>query len=412
MPRVLVIGGGIGGLALAHGLRRRGIDVRVYERQQRDQRLDGFRLHLSPAASRALSECLPPELFRAILASGAEPPGGFVVLSERLRPLLRMRREWGDSGVDRDVFIGRTPLREVLLRGLIEDDVVRFGRSFDRYEMDGDEVVAHFADGTTDRADCLVGADGVFSRVRRQLVPAAEPVPTGLATIAAGVPLTDEIRSLLPPRPAFGGIGFVLGAGGRAAFLNVHDPGQAGEDGGDGGDRGDGAIREPAYLLWAFTARIERFPELTDVASMAGPRRHEVVTGMTERWHPNLRALIAAARSDDVRSFPFHTTAGPIPSWRPGPVTVLGDAIHPMPPTGGVGGSTALRDAALLAKRLADGPAVAAIGSYETEMRTYGYQAVVDSHRNLTWHTRLENPLAYTFATRIAMPLANKLSRR
>jgi len=58
--RVLVIGGGIGGLCLAHGLRGAGIDVEVYERTRvRSDWLQGYRIHLNPNGCRALHRCLP-----------------------------------------------------------------------------------------------------------------------------------------------------------------------------------------------------------------------------------------------------------------------------------------------------------------------------------------------------------------
>jgi 2-polyprenyl-6-methoxyphenol hydroxylase-like FAD-dependent oxidoreductase len=67
--------------------------------------------------------------------------------------------------------------------------------------------------------------------------------------------------------------------------------------------------------------------------------------------------------------------------WTPSRVTVLGDAVHGMPPTGGNGASTALRDAALLTRQLTrtargELPLLDAIGKYEAEMREYGFEAV------------------------------------
>lgn len=58
--RVLVIGGGIGGLCLAHGLRQAGVDVEVYERDESaDGRRQGYRLRISPQGEAGLRACLP-----------------------------------------------------------------------------------------------------------------------------------------------------------------------------------------------------------------------------------------------------------------------------------------------------------------------------------------------------------------
>src|SRR5215468_5080190 len=60
---VVIIGGGIGGLALAQGLKKAGVSVAVYERDRAvASRLQGYRVHINPAGGRALHACLPPHL--------------------------------------------------------------------------------------------------------------------------------------------------------------------------------------------------------------------------------------------------------------------------------------------------------------------------------------------------------------
>src|SRR5438874_1400749 len=87
--RVAVIGGGIGGLCLAQGLRKAGVDtIAVYERDQSQvDRLQGYRVHIDPNGSRALHECLPPRLWEAFLATTGKG-GGFGFLTEQLGEVL------------------------------------------------------------------------------------------------------------------------------------------------------------------------------------------------------------------------------------------------------------------------------------------------------------------------------------
>jgi 2-polyprenyl-6-methoxyphenol hydroxylase-like FAD-dependent oxidoreductase len=120
-------------------------------------------------------------------------------------------------------------------------------------------------------------------------------------------------------------------------------------------------------------------------AGLAPAGLHALSAGLIRTWHPDLRALHAAA--DVEETFVIRVRISPaVPAWPPSRVTVLGDAIHAMSPARGSGANTALQDAALLGRLLgaaaADGSdVVAAIGEYERQMREYGYAAVAASRQ-------------------------------
>jgi 2-polyprenyl-6-methoxyphenol hydroxylase-like FAD-dependent oxidoreductase len=101
---------------------------------------------------------------------------------------------------------------------------------------------------------------------------------------------------------------------------------------------------------------------------------------MIAGWHPGLRRLIAEADPRDIALHPFKT-ATPIAPWPSSNVALLGDALHNMPPVGGLGGNMALRDASLLVHMLAtvqrgQSPLLPAIQAYEAKIRAYGFAAV------------------------------------
>ena len=71
---VVIVGGGIGGLCLAQGLKRAGVSFAVYERDKSPTaREQGYRVHIDPTGSRALHECLPPALWRLFVKQPAIP---------------------------------------------------------------------------------------------------------------------------------------------------------------------------------------------------------------------------------------------------------------------------------------------------------------------------------------------------
>ncbi|TDC41689.1 FAD-dependent monooxygenase, partial [Micromonospora sp. KC207] len=203
-PHVLIIGAGTGGLCLAHGLRRAGISVSVYERHAtRIDGLLGYRVGIGPTGSKALRECLPPELFDIFVATCARSPRYFNVVTERLRQTASfpLRPDTDEVGTERSV--ARMTLRQVLLTGL--EDAVEFDKTFTRYQQrDDGTVTALFADGTTATGDLLVAADGTHSAVRRQYLPHAVIRDAGTINIATRIPLTEHTRGLLPDRVAQG----------------------------------------------------------------------------------------------------------------------------------------------------------------------------------------------------------------
>src|SRR5881398_3285415 len=147
--RVIVVGAGLGGLALAQALRRSGVEVAIYERDRTStDRLQGYRLHINKQGSRALHECLPPNLFEAFVLTCGQPNTGIGVFTHRLRELawFGADTDTAQNPIDSFKSASRISLRQVLLAGL--DDVVHFDRAFTRYEIVDDQVVAHFADGT------------------------------------------------------------------------------------------------------------------------------------------------------------------------------------------------------------------------------------------------------------------------
>lgn len=388
--RVAIAGGGLGGLCLAQGLLRAGIDVAVYERDlSLLSRRQGYRLHVDAQAGSALQRCLPPDLFSVFLATCGEGGRRFTVLSSRLRVLHEVQ---GDPESDLhapeslSAPVNRQTLREVLSAGLA--DRIVFGRELIRYELAESGLPRLiFGDGGHADADLLVGADGVNSAVRRQYLPHAQVSDTGVRCVYGKTLLGEVARKALPP--AFWN-GFTAVVGGRVGMAcGLVRFRQRPENA--AASIAPWAHLSPAedYLMWALTAQGREFGVSDSwFASADAPALHALAARAVRGWHPNLRQLVALADIDETFLVRIRTSS-PVAAWAPSRVTLLGDAIHAMSPARGSGANTALRDAGVLCRSLtqaaaSDGPGDSvtnAVGAYEAQMRDYGFAAVEASRQ-------------------------------
>jgi 2-polyprenyl-6-methoxyphenol hydroxylase-like FAD-dependent oxidoreductase len=392
--RIIIIGGGIGGLCLAQGLKQAGVDdIVVYERDESPRgRMQGYRLRISPEGERALRECLP-RLAQDLLTatSNKRQEEGLAAYDERLN------QQWapqfddprGDAP-DKVDAVDRVTLRRVLLAGL--DDVVRFGKRFTHYEQADGGVVAHFADGHSDTGDVLVAADGANSQVRAQLLPDYSAQDLGVRAILSRTPRASAIEAGLPE---------VL----RDRFLNV-----TGSNGlrlalmpmvfrtppREAADRlwpGLGFDETEDYYMSVFSVHrdVLGLPDSSFFA-MTGEELRELVLERTADWHPDLRGVFAHAEPEETYPLALRATL-PVEPWAPGSVIPLGDAVHTMPPTGGVGANTALRDAAALSHALTavtrgERSLLDAVGEYQAEMVKYATEATEMSLKIAKWSMR------------------------
>jgi salicylate hydroxylase len=362
---VMVIGGGIGGLALAHGLRSFA-DVEVYERTvERGDWLQGYRIHINPAGARALRDCLPPAHWQSFVDTAA-PGGGFGFLTDGCAELLGLDEAEitgpADGPADRHYGVSRLRLREILLDGL-GPEVVRFDKTFIRYEVGQDSVTAWFSDGTSATADLLIGADGANSRVRGQLLPHATRMDTGVMTIAGKYPLSQApLPPVLTERA-----NIVVPRGRGSLFTGVWRNSASATD-------------ADAYAFWGFADATDTFP--ADVEALDGTALRQLVADRVRGWSPAFRRLIGDSDPATVNAFRVRS-ARPVGPWPTGRVTLIGDAIHNMTPMAGIGANTALRDADLLRRKLIEGgPLLDSVAAYEREMLGYGFAAVRQSLKN------------------------------
>ena len=407
--RTLVIGGGIGGLTLAAGLRRRGRDVVVIERDTDLAATGGYHLHLSGTALTALGQALPPaDLERVYAAAAAGRRQGPDIVRDMRGRLLAESRERDEAD---SVNVDRITLR-LILADAVGDALVPGRRCTGFTRCPDGTVEARLDDGSTFAGDVLVGADGTGSRVATELAGGPTSEPVGLVGIGGRTPvdaLPSEVTALLGGRS-----GLAVGPRATGLYIGFHDP------------VGDAAVRSTlataphtrrAAYIWGVivpeSARAERLDGLGGAAL-----RDATLAVLRERgWSERMLAVVRHTETKGVAVFRFHAGSpdpGRLAPWAAGTVTALGDAVHAMPPTAGMGAATAIRDAAALLAELdtvaaGDKTAAVAIHDFEVGMRERGAQAIRASLRPIGWIRGTDTAFGAALA-RVALPAAAALT--
>jgi salicylate hydroxylase len=331
--RAILVGGGIGGLAAAVALSRRGIAVTVLERSPVLGEA-GAGIQLGPNATRVL---IALGLEQPLLQKGFEPEAAEVRDASDQRLLLRnrlglmARSRWGAPYLQ----LHRADLQAMLLDAAERAGCeIRLAADVARCDQHANGVRVILADGETCDADLVVAADGVRSGLRQSLFGPGAPRFTGQVAWRGTVAAASLPAGLVPPVAAvWAGPGrhfvhYYVRGGAAVNFVGVVERDWREESWTMPGD--------PAELL----------------ADFAG-------------WPPVVEALCRAAET------PFRWALfdrPPLSRWSRGRMTLLGDAAHPMLPFLAQGAAMAIEDAAVLAHHLAATPDVeAALALYQDD---------------------------------------------
>lgn len=335
--RIGICGGGVGGFSAAIALRRMGHAVVVYEQASRFARI-GADVNLTPNAVRALDQLGVGEALRQTAA----------------RPAFRISRTW-DSGEE----TSRLPMSDAaeakygapqltihrgdLLRALeamVPAGSIRLGAKVAAVTATDQYSDIVFEDGSSERHDVVIGADGIHSAVRLSLFGQDDPEFTGLVSYRSVVAQDAlDIANL---------DSFTKWWGATSDIQVVTFP----------------LTRGTETFVFATTPQSDWTAESWTMPGDVAELR-EVYSG----FHADVRALLAACT--EVTKSALYVRK-PLPQWSSGTTTILGDAAHPMVPFMAQGACMAIEDGVVLARALEHaeiGTVPAALLAYEAARR-------------------------------------------
>jgi 2-polyprenyl-6-methoxyphenol hydroxylase-like FAD-dependent oxidoreductase len=347
--QVIVVGGGISGLTLALSLHQAGIAATVYEGVSEPTPL-GVGINLQPTAVRELDELG----LGADLARIANPTTGLSFFNKFGQPVWSEPRGI-EAGYRWNQFsIHRGQLQMMLMqaaRARLGAERIRTGHRLAGFEQDGDGVTVRFVDrdgrplGAAHGA-ILVGADGIHSTVRRQLYP-GEGAPRFAGQIMW--------RAAIDADPFLDGHTMVI-AGHFHKRVVVYPIGPS--------------ATTPGKLLtnWIVQMTVPTDAPPREDWNRRVPRERPLAEVPDWRFDwLDMPRLIQA--TDEVFEFPL-VDRDPVARWSFDRVTLIGDAAHPMQPTGSQAGSQAIVDARILTQALVRaGDPVAALRNYDSVRR-------------------------------------------
>lgn len=332
-PRIAVVGAGLGGAAAAVLLQQAGFTVDVYEQASEFSRL-GAGIHIGPNVMKIFRRLGMEEPLEAM---GSHPSHWFSRDGASGEYLSRIplgdfaRKEYGASYIT----VHRGDMHAMQIDA-IAPGTMHFGKRLESIDDSGDDVNLVFADGSSSRADIVIGADGINSRIREALLGPESPIYSGWVAHRALI-TGDKLRKY---------------------NLEFED-----------------CVKwwsEDRHMMVYYTSgkRDEYYyvtgvphKELDFDGAFVDSSREEMFEAF-EGYHDTVQALIES--TDTVTKWPLKNR-NPLPLWSRGRLVLLGDACHPMKPHMAQGAGMAIEDAAMLTRCLQE----TGLDDYQTAFELY-----------------------------------------
>jgi 2-polyprenyl-6-methoxyphenol hydroxylase-like FAD-dependent oxidoreductase len=367
---ILIVGAGVSGLVLAQGLRRHRIPFRIYERQSAENNTQGHRFRISKDGILALSSVLSAdlqELLNLTQARQATSKPRYVDARALDFPAPEPASEEDSTPIDRAWIV------QLLKLGI--EDAIAYDKCFESFTFHDESVEVAFADGTSVQGRLLVGADGVKSRVRKQLQPDRKLLHLERSIVWGRTPISPALRKSLPEDVFSWFMALDEQQNQQSVIEAITWKSSVAE-------LSEGRLSDlKDYFYFAICTHMDA---LGKPLPRTEEEKREHVRFYTADWHPALRAIFDAAAYDKTAWAPVISSAPDIGSWpgSEGRATIIGDAAHAMSPMGGSGGDTAIKCAADLARTIGEeGVAATSLSAFEERMRVRAKERIEHSFR-------------------------------
>ncbi|RZS84495.1 FAD-dependent monooxygenase [Pigmentiphaga kullae] len=366
-PRIIIVGAGIGGLTAAASLLKRGFPVRVYEQAPALGEI-GAGIQSSANAVKVLYDLgLREELEKTVVRPLAFEFRRFDTAEMMHRIPLGPQHEQANGAPY--FHIHRADLHELLAKAVLalDPDCIALNARAEGFDETADGITLRLADGTRATGEVLVGADGIRSAIRAQILGATPVSYTGDVAWRAVIP-TDRLPAGIMDTvstvwcgPKKHAVMYYLRAGKLMNFVGLVEHAQ------------------PENESWT-----QRRPWADLKADFEG-------------WHPTIQTVIDAIDRDGCYRYALNDRM-PVDNWSTGRATLLGDAAHPTLPYLASGAAMAIEDGAVLARCLDEQASVAgALRSYQNSRMDRTAAVVRESAENRDLY-RIEDESAMRLA--------------
>ncbi|MBT4491151.1 MAG: NAD(P)-binding protein [Rhodospirillaceae bacterium] len=321
MKKILIVGGGIGGMTAAACLLKAGFHVQVFE-QAANLGEVGAGIQLSANPMRVLRHL---GLLEELEQAGVRPASYQFKMFDTAEVLQEI--PLGDGYVERHgvpyLSVHRADLLGALIGAVraLNSDAVTLNANATDFSEDSDGVTLHFQDGGEARGDVLIGADGIKSMVRAKTIGPTPVHYTGDQSWRILVP-AERLEPAMRPDT----VNICVGPGKHGVVYPIRRNGLV------------NMVGCVEYETWDDESWTARRPWAEMKADFAG-------------WHENIQAIIDNADRDECYRWAMNNRP-PVDNWRTARTTLLGDAAHPTLPYMAQGGGMAIEDGAVIARAL------------------------------------------------------------